>query len=65
MSMAKATEQQLEAEVIATFREQLPFEWTDDLLKEVMATVRKAWIFGRDTGYREARDDISNGMYFN
>ena len=57
MVMAKATEQQLEAELIATFREQLPFAWTADLLKEVMATVRKAWIFGRDTGYREARDE--------
>ena len=56
MAMAKATEQQLEAEVIATFREQLPFAWTDHLLKEVMATVRRAWGFGRDTGYREARD---------
>ena len=56
MPMAKATEQQLEAEVIATFREQLPFAWDVHLLKKVMATVRKAWVFGRDTGYREARD---------
>ena len=57
MPMSKVTEQQLESEVIATFREMLPFEWDVDLLKEVMATVRKAWVFGRDTGYREARDE--------
>lgn len=57
MVMPEATKEQLEREIIATFREQLPFAWNDRLLKEVMATVRKAWVFGRDTGYREARDD--------
>lgn len=57
MPIAKSTEQQLEAEVIATFRKQLPFSWNDHLLKEVMATVRRAWVFGRDTGYRDARDE--------
>lgn len=55
--MPEATKEQLKQEVIATFREMLPFAWDVDLLKEVMATVHKAWIFGRDTGYREARDE--------
>lgn len=57
MGMPDATKNQLRDEVIATFREQLPFAWDGHLLKEVMATVRKAWVFGRDTGYREARDE--------
>ena len=32
---------------------------------EMMDVMRKAWIFGYNAGYRETRDDISNGMYFN
>ena len=71
MAMPEATKEQLEYEVRHAFRDYAKMGWSvpvpdfNPTIKEIMETVVKAWIFGRDTGYREARDDSSNGVYFN
>lgn len=65
MGMPEATKVQLEDEVLHTLQ-----AWGIDfgalsMTAEIMSTVVKAWYFGRDTGYREVRDTIANGEYFN
>lgn len=54
MVMPEATKEQLRREVT----EALGTHWigSDRLVATLMETVVKAWYFGRDTGYREARD---------
>ena len=58
--MPEATEKQLECEVRHAFREYETMGWSvpvpdfNPTIKEIMEIVRKAWIFGRDAGYREA-----------
>ena len=57
MGMPGATKVQLREEVRHTLQ-----AWGIDfgalsMTAEIMATVVKAWYFGRDTGYREARDE--------
>lgn len=57
--MPEATEKQLEYEVQHAFREYETMGWSVPVpdfhptIKEIMEIVRKAWIFGRDAGYRE------------
>lgn len=60
MGIPEATKKQLRNEVICTLRKN-NCHFVDCgcvcLLTDIMETVCKAWIFGRDTGYREARDE--------
>ena len=56
MGMPEKTRVQLENEVRHMIE-----AWGIDygalsMTAEIMSTVEKAWYFGRDTGYREARD---------
>lgn len=56
MAMPEATKEQLKNEVIhALHKHSIEFGCVP-LTEEIMDTVVKAWYFGRDTGYREARD---------
>lgn len=55
--MPEATEKQLESEVQHAFRE---YETMGPAIEEIMDIVRKAWIFGRDAGYREAALTYNN-----
>lgn len=62
--MPEATEKQLEREVLHAFREFEIMGWSvsdyNPTIQEIMETVRRAWIFGRDAGYREATLTINN-----
>lgn len=65
MAMPEATKAQLRDEVIHTLHKHGVESGCVPLTEDIMETVVKAWYFGRDTGYREARDAIYNGVYFN
>ena len=65
MWMSEATKEQLRDEVIHNLHKHGVESGCVPLTEDIMSTVVKAWIFGRDTGYGEARDEISNGVYFN
>ena len=63
MGMPEATKEQLKHEVTLALGKHGIV--SARLVATLMETVVKAWYFGRDTGYREVIDKISNGEYFN
>ena len=57
MAMPEATKDQLKREVIHTLLKHGVESGCVPLTEDIMGTVVRAWYFGRDTGYREARDE--------
>ena len=55
--MLEATKEQLREEVIHTLHKHGVEFGCVPLTEDIMETVVKAWYFGRDTGYREVRDE--------
>lgn len=56
MPMPEVTKEQLRDEVIHTLHKYGVESGCVPLTEDIMETVIRAWYFGRDTGYREARD---------